>query len=122
MGDQRGPRNPNWKGGRITDPTGYVLVRVGVGHPLADCRGYAYEHRLKAQKTLGRQVTLLEHGLKRRRGGAAKRLPDEPNPLISCACGCGGTLERYDRWRRERRFLPDHNIRLMKRGADGRMI
>ena len=40
--------NPNWRGGRIVDPRGYVLVRVGVGHPLADVRGYAYVRRERA--------------------------------------------------------------------------
>lgn len=29
---------------RILSSTGYVKIRVGVGHPLADPNGYAYEH------------------------------------------------------------------------------
>jgi hypothetical protein len=33
-----GARNPNWKGGRLVASNGYVLVRVGVGHHLADVR------------------------------------------------------------------------------------
>jgi hypothetical protein len=41
-------RNGRWRGGRYVDPRGYVLINVGRGHPLADCRGYAYEHRLIA--------------------------------------------------------------------------
>lgn len=52
-------RNGNWRGGRVVDPRGYVLIRVGVGHPLADVRGYAYEHRLIAAKNasvIGKQV------------------------------------------------------------------
>ena len=47
-------RHPNFKGGAITDPRGYKLVFVGKKHHLADVRGYAYEHRLLAEKKLGR--------------------------------------------------------------------
>lgn len=32
-------------------------------------------------------------------------------PEIACACGCGKTLEQFDRWGRERNYLPGHNIR-----------
>lgn len=40
----RGPANPRWNDGRILNEDGYVKVRVGVAHPLADSNGYAYEH------------------------------------------------------------------------------
>jgi hypothetical protein len=33
--------NSNWKGGRLIASNGYVLVRVGIGHHLADVRGAA---------------------------------------------------------------------------------
>jgi hypothetical protein len=56
LGDQKGPANPNWRGGRVTEPRGYVLIRVGTDHPLADVRGYAYEHRLVAQESAGRPL------------------------------------------------------------------
>ena len=49
-------RNPNWRGGRLVASNGYVLIRVGVNHPLADVRGYAYEHRIVAQEKLGRPL------------------------------------------------------------------
>src|SRR4051812_41815968 len=45
--------NPNWRGGRSIASNGYIIVRVGVGHHLADVRGYAYEHRLVAEQKLG---------------------------------------------------------------------
>lgn len=35
-----------WNRDRIIRPDGYVMVRVGKGHPLANSKGYAYEHRL----------------------------------------------------------------------------
>lgn len=49
-----GKRNPNWRGGRSISSHGYVLIRVGVEHPLADPNGYAYEH-LVVWVSAGRQ-------------------------------------------------------------------
>lgn len=39
----RGSQHPRWRE-RIVGSQGYIKVRVGVGHPLADPEGYAYEH------------------------------------------------------------------------------
>ena len=41
-----GARNGRWNAGRMVSSHGYVKVRVGVGHPLADSKGMAYEHRV----------------------------------------------------------------------------
>jgi len=135
---QSGDRNPNWRGGRTITSHGYVLIRVGKDHPLADCRGYAYEHRLKASEKLGRLVkpsevvhhdnegkipdkadnrpenlkvcsSQAEHRSHHRKAGSKLRLPDETNPLISCSCGCGGRFEKYDANGRPRQFIPGHN-------------
>jgi hypothetical protein len=35
-----------WNRGRLLSSHGYVKVRVGRGHPLADPNGYTYEHLL----------------------------------------------------------------------------
>ena len=50
-GDQRGKGrkasgadHPRWNTSRILNEDGYVKVRVGKVHPLADPNGYAYEH------------------------------------------------------------------------------
>jgi hypothetical protein len=51
-GDQRGRHSnhrraashPRWNDTRIESSTGYVKIRVGIDHPLADPNGYAYEH------------------------------------------------------------------------------
>lgn len=40
----RGPAHHRWNDGRMITADGYVKVRVGVDHPLADPNGYAYEH------------------------------------------------------------------------------
>jgi len=55
---QTGKNNPNWKGGRVVDKDGYVLV-LTPGHPNADRHGYMREHRLVMEEQLGR---LLEPG------------------------------------------------------------
>ena len=41
-----------------------------------------------------------------------------PNEIIECGCGCGQTLERFDRYGRERRFVNGHAVRLRKIHAD----
>lgn len=42
----KGNKHYRWNNGRIISSHGYVKVRVGKGHPLADTNGYAYEHLL----------------------------------------------------------------------------
>lgn len=135
MVTQPGPKNPNWKGGRSVASNGYVLILVGIDHHLSDVRGYAYEHRLVAEKKIGRRLLPREqvhhingdktdnrpenlkvlpsrahHAVHHRGNGKATRLPDEPNPLVRCACGCGAVFRRYDSSRRPRCFVAGHNI------------
>lgn len=129
-----GPRNPNWRGGRILKPEGYVVVLVGKGHPLADTRGYAYEHRLVAEQKIGRPLlpgeqvhhidgnrqnnaqenlevlTAAQHRCEHRASSKyGLRAPGEPNPEVSCACGCGSKISRYDPSGRPRSFVHGHN-------------
>ena len=128
-----GPENGNWKGGRSVASNGYVLIRVGRDHHLADVRGYAYEHRLVAEEMLGRRLQPGEvvhhrdhdkqnnspenlevcpsigHHLHHQHGSGAKRAPGEPNPRVLCACGCGTAFSRYDDSGRQRAFAPGHN-------------
>jgi hypothetical protein len=136
MGWPKGKRAHNWKGGRVVDPRGYTLMYVGKDHPLADVRGYAYEHRLIAQGKHKRPLTsadMVRHdnrnigdnsdgnltvtdrlglGLVRRKPhGKAKRLPQEGNPVVRCACGCGRKFRRYDSSRRPRWFKSGHNLK-----------
>lgn len=124
----------NWRGGRSVASNGYVLVHVGKAHPLADVRGYAYEHRLVAERTLGRSLrageivhhrdgdkqnnapenlevlpSIAHHRVEHRRSGRARRLPGEENPRVPCACGCGAEFDRFDAEGRPRRFVSGHN-------------
>lgn len=41
-----GPEHPRWNDERMVSKEGYIKVRVGRQHPLADPNGYAYEHLL----------------------------------------------------------------------------
>jgi hypothetical protein len=130
----RGIKNGKWKGGRSIASNGYVLIRVGVEHPLADVRGYAYEHRLVATQKIGRPLLpgeiihhingdkqdnrpdnievmpSIKHHMAHHRKRADLRDPDAPNPLVLCACGCGTQFPRYDTENRPRRFVSGHNI------------
>ena len=115
---------------------GYVLIYVGKDHPMADVRGYAYEHRLIAAKKARRfllpgeiahhddedrsnnsndNVILLPsiaaHKLLHRKKGSKLRLPGEENLSIVCSCGCGETLLKYDTTGRPRAYISGHSSR-----------
>lgn len=124
---QDGPKNPFWRGGRSIASNGYVLIRVGAEHHLADVRGYAYEHRVVAEMLIGRELlpkeqdnrpenlevctNLPQHRTKHRNAKSRLRLPEEANPHVACACGCGVSFRRYDSLGRPRRFVSGHNRR-----------
>lgn len=59
-----GPNHPRWNNGRMLSEHGYVKVRVGKDHPLADPNGYAYEHLLvwqNAGRSLPESGQILHH-------------------------------------------------------------
>lgn len=114
---------------------GYVLVRVGKDHHLADANGEAYEHRLVAERILGRELKPGEiihhkngiktdnspeniavmignegHGVHHRTVNLNLQMPGEPNQIISCKCGCGRLLDKYDQWGRPREYISGHNV------------
>lgn len=45
-GHRRGKDHYRWNKSRMLSTEGYIKVRVGREHPLADSNGYAYEHLL----------------------------------------------------------------------------
>jgi HNH endonuclease len=50
-----GPLNNNWKGGKIKDNMGYVLIKLPE-HPRAYKEGYVLEHILVCEKALGKSL------------------------------------------------------------------
>lgn len=50
-----GSKHYRWNAEKIISSHGYVKIRVGVGHPLADKNGYAYEHHV-VWRNAGRQL------------------------------------------------------------------
>lgn len=59
----RASAHPRWNKSRIVSQEGYVKVRVGRGHPLADPNGYTYEHLLvwtSAGRSIG-EGEMLHH-------------------------------------------------------------
>lgn len=137
-----GKNNAMWKGGRSVTKDGYVLIRVGKEYPGADVRGYIYEHRLVGAGIMGRPLLPQEqphhkdrnrannapdnlevtpdmaHHRLRHRKHEGRRAPDEPNPTIECACGCGESFLKYDESGRPRRFVTGHNMSLRQGMGD----
>ncbi|MHB8064334.1 MAG: HNH endonuclease [Ruminiclostridium sp.] len=56
--DQRGPKNSQWRGGRYKE-YGYIIVKAPSDHPFTR-NGYIKEHRLVAEKMLGRYLLKCE--------------------------------------------------------------
>ena len=125
-------RHPNFKGGRIINSNKYAMIFVGKHHHLADIRGYAYEHRIVAEEKIGRRLNPEEqvHHIdentfnnapdnlkvmkdfkthRHEHGKKNNKAPDEENVQINCACGCGGTLLKYDSVNRPRQYIRGHN-------------
>lgn len=57
--DVRGNKNPKWKGGRMNDNFGYVLV-WNPQHPCCNNLGYVREHRLVMEEKVGRLLKSKE--------------------------------------------------------------
>lgn len=50
-----GTKNGHWKGGRVVDKNGYILIHKP-DHPHARTSGYVLEHRLAMEEHIGRYL------------------------------------------------------------------
>lgn len=113
---------------------GYVKIYLGRNHPGADSKGYVYEHRYIMEQVIGRELEhkeIVHHRDKDKKnnipenlmivisnGGHcfyhrknnALRKPGEPNLLLNCLCGCGGSFNKFDSSGRPRKYIPGHNM------------
>lgn len=55
VGSCPGDKNPSWKGGRVVDKSGYILVHCP-DHPNSNLNGYIREHRLVMSEKIGRPL------------------------------------------------------------------
>ena len=119
--------------GSRSTANGYATVFVGHDHHLANGRGYAYEHRIIAERKLGRALTLREvvhhidgdktnnaienlavsgsqseHVNEHQPKPAHCRQRNEANPWVECACGCGQLLLKYNGRGRPRKYQHGH--------------
>lgn len=100
---------------RITDPRGYVLIRLA-SHTRADMRGYVYEHVLVAEQSLGRPLSRGERVRhidnnpgNNRPDNLDVRVPLDRKSTIACACGCGTRMTALDQSGRKRSYVSGHN-------------
>lgn len=122
-----------------TSSHGYVLVKIGKDHHLADINGETYEHRLMAEIKLGRPLRkgeIVHHNDLNKQNNAPGNLEitvgnsghfcfhrkrndlrktNDSNPEIACLCGCGATFLKYDESNRPRQFLSGHNVPIKER-------
>lgn len=75
-----GRRNPSWKGGRLIDKDGYVLI-YAPDHPNARKNGHVLEHRMAMAAHLGRALEKREvvHHERSKRDNKADELRLFPN-------------------------------------------
>ena len=128
----------------IISSHGYRRIKCP-DHPDADVAGYRYEHRLVAEKMMGRRLhrTELVHHINgdkldnrpenleivsiswhklRHRKTSGRRTPQERNQLIICKCGCGQSLLKFDNTSRPRQYIAGHSWRKGKFSYDTRLM
>jgi len=121
---------------RVKRQDGYILIKVGKDHHLAHADGYAFEHRVIAEKNLKRRLEKNEtvhhingikddnrpsnikvcpsrahHIFEHRAENCNRKHPDEKNVWIECACGCGQKLLKYGSQGRPKKAIDGHRFK-----------
>lgn len=123
-----GPLSNHWKGGRIKSIAGYICLRVD--------EKYEYEHRVLAEKLLGRKLKKGEkihheneikndnkndniivvpseavHRFLHWPPNCIRQMPNESNRMVLCLCGCKRKLSRFDKRGRSCFYISGHGRR-----------
>jgi hypothetical protein len=56
-------------------------------------------------------LTHADHFLLHRKPGSNRRLPNESNPKIYCACGCGISFKKFGSYERPRTLIKGHAVK-----------
>lgn len=95
-------RNGFWKGGRVTDKSGYVLIKLP-DHAERNKSGYVREHRLVMEQVLGRPLK-PEEVVHHRNGDPTDNRPENLELFESNACHLAEDLKgRCPKWTEEGR-------------------
>lgn len=107
-----------------SDSNGYVFEHIVVAEGVLGRSLNELEvvHHINGNKRDNRPENLMvfpttgDHIKHHRLGTISKRRqrqdlmdPQKPNPIVSCACGCGTTFLKYDSFRRPRKYVAGHN-------------
>jgi hypothetical protein len=119
--DLSGAKNPAWRGGRMLDKHGYVLLWKPE-HPQANRHGYVREHRLVMEQALGRFLTRSEV-VHHRDGIRSNNDPSNLELFASNGLHLHAELKGVPCPARGRPGIPNGtSLAGRKRGTDGRLL
>lgn len=120
----RGRRNPKWSEGKLLSSHGYVKIRVGKTHPLADSKGYAYEHSIvwaAAGRTLPGQSELLHHRNENKTDNRLENLEVVTRTKHNEHHNRSKARDKSGKFIKKGRIGPvGHGLRLLASGTEGR--
>lgn len=120
----------------VRNDAGYVMIYVGKYHHLANSQGWAREHRVVMERSLGRKLGSKEvvhhkngdktdnrpenlelyvnnatHMHCHAEDPSALRPPGAKNEMVPCACGCGGLRREFGSDGYRDRYIRGHHLK-----------